>query len=67
MTFRFGVLADSAEACAEGLALLSRLAELGVVVQVVHAPARLTGDRWIARAVPTTKAPADSEGLAVER
>ncbi|MEU9415179.1 hypothetical protein [Streptomyces sp. NPDC048272] len=50
MTYRFGVLADSAESCAEGLALLARLAELG-------------GARWIARAVPTTKAPAGGEGL----
>lgn len=62
VTYRFGVLADSAEACAEGLALLARLAELGVDVQVSQRPARLSGDRWIARAVPMPKAPAVGEG-----
>ncbi|MGW6872894.1 hypothetical protein ACWGHA_11225 [Streptomyces xanthophaeus] len=65
MTYRFGVLADSAEACAEGLALLGRLAELGIEVQVSQPPAQVGGSRWVARAV-TPKAPAGGEGL-VER
>lgn len=63
MTYRFGVLADSAESCAEGLALLARLAELGVAVEVSQPPAQVGGARWIARVVPTTQAPADGEGL----
>lgn len=63
MTFRFGVLADSAEDCAKGLALLARLRELGVAVEISQAPAQVGGHRWIARAVPTPKAPADGEGL----
>ncbi|MGW6946168.1 hypothetical protein ACWGHD_04495 [Streptomyces xanthophaeus] len=67
MTYRFGVLADSAEACAEGLAVLARLAELGVVVEVSQPPAQVGGSRWVARAVPTPKAPAGGEGLTVER
>ncbi|MBT2467837.1 hypothetical protein J7E97_08110 [Streptomyces sp. ISL-66] len=58
MTFRFGVLADSAEDCAKGLALLARLGELGVEVGVSQLPVQVCGDRWIARAVPTPAAPA---------
>ncbi|OLZ72556.1 hypothetical protein AVW11_03960 [Streptomyces amritsarensis] len=51
------MLADSAEACAEGLALLARLAELGVKVEVSQPPAQVGGSRWVARAVPTEPAP----------
>jgi hypothetical protein len=56
MGLRFGVIADTAEECAEGLALLSRLAQLGVEVTVVQWPAQIGTDRWTARARPSLDA-----------
>lgn len=67
MGVSFGVVGDSAQECAEGLALLALLRELGVEVTVTLLPAQVGGSRWIARAVPTPMAPAVGEGLAVER
>lgn len=63
MGVSFGVAADTAQECAEALALLHRL---GVDITVTLPPAQVGGHRWIARAVPTPKAPAGGEGL-VER
>ncbi|MFF2383735.1 hypothetical protein [Streptomyces sp. NPDC058108] len=59
MAIRVGVQADSREECAEGLA---QLVDAGYVP--VMLPAQVTGNRWIARAVPprTTKAPVDDRG-----
>jgi len=67
MGVSFGVAADTAQECAEGLALLGLLRQLGVEVTVTLQPAQVGGHRWIARAVPMTKAPAVGEGLSVER
>lgn len=66
MGVSFGIAADTAQECAEGLALLALLRQFGVEVTVTLLPAQVGGHRWVARAVPTPKAPADSEGL-VER
>jgi hypothetical protein len=52
MAIRVGVQADSEEECAEGLALL---VDAGFVP--VMMPKYLTDGRWMARAVPTAKAP----------
>jgi hypothetical protein len=60
MGLRFGVIADTAEECAEGLALLARLAQLGVEVTVLQRPAQIGTDRWTARATPT--APVQDRG-----
>jgi hypothetical protein len=67
MGVSFGIAADTAQECADGLALLERLRQLGVEVTVTLQPAQVGGHRWIARAVPTPKAPADSEGQTVKR
>jgi hypothetical protein len=58
MAIRVGVQADSREECAEGLA---QLVDVGYVP--VMLPALVTGNRWIARAVPpkTTMAPAGDD------
>jgi hypothetical protein len=57
MAIRVGVQADSREECAEGLA---QLVDVGYVP--VMLPALVTGNRWIARAVPApTKAPAGDD------
>lgn len=53
MGVRFGIIADTAEECADGLALLARLAQLGIEVTVVQRPAQIAGDRWMARARPS--------------
>lgn len=53
MGVRFGVIADTAEECAEGLALLARLAQLGVEVTVIQRPAQIASDRWMARVRPS--------------
>jgi predicted Fe-Mo cluster-binding NifX family protein len=50
MGFRFGVIADTAQECAEGLAMLERLRHLGVDVTVVQRPAQIGTERWTARA-----------------
>lgn len=63
MGVSFGIAADSARECAEGLALLALLRQFGVKVEVTLMPAQVGGTRWIARAVPTPKAPAGGEGL----
>lgn len=62
MGVSFGIAADTAQECADGLALLVQ--QLGV--KVTLQPAQVGGSRWVARAVPTPKAPAGGEGL-VER
>ncbi|MFF4644968.1 hypothetical protein [Streptomyces sp. NPDC001389] len=67
MGVSFGVAADTAQECAEGLALLALLRQFGVEVTVTLLPAQVGGHRWIARAVPMTQAPAVGEGLTVER
>jgi hypothetical protein len=56
MGLRFGVIADTAEECAEGLALLVRLAQLGVEVTVLQRPAQIGTDRWTARVRPSLDA-----------
>lgn len=66
MGVSFGIAADTAQECADGLALLERLRQLGVEVTVTLRPAQVGGSRWVARAVPMPKAPAVGEGL-VER
>ena len=60
MALRFAVQADSEQECAEGLRLLQQLG-----LQTAMQPRQLTDDRWLARAVPTTKAPADGRGPGV--
>ena len=67
MALSFGIAADTVQECAQGLALLALLQQFGVEVTVTLEPAQVGGTRWVARAVPTPKAPADGEGLAVER
>lgn len=68
MGVSFGVAADTAQECAEGLALLVLLRQLGVEVTVTMEPAQVGGHRWVARVVPTPQAPAVvGEGLPVER
>lgn len=62
MGVSFGIAADTAQECADGLALLVR--QLGV--EVTLQPAQVGGSRWVARAVPPPKTPAGGEGL-VER
>jgi hypothetical protein len=52
MAIRVGVQADSEEECAEGLALLVNAGFVPVMM-----PKYLTDGRWMARAVPMTKAP----------
>jgi len=52
MTVRIGVQADTRDECAEALA---RLVDAGYLP--VMLPACLTDGRWMARAVPTPKAP----------
>jgi hypothetical protein len=67
MGVSFGVAASTAQECADGLAMLGLLREVGVEVTVTLLPSQVGGDRWVARAVPAPKAPAGGEGLAVER
>lgn len=67
MGVSFGIAADTAQECADGLALLGLLRQVGVEVTVTLQPAQVGGHRWVARAIPTPKAPAGSEGLTVER
>ncbi|MGW6703594.1 hypothetical protein ACWGDE_01690 [Streptomyces sp. NPDC054956] len=67
MGVSFGIAADSAQECAEALALLGLLRQHGVEVTVTLRPAQVGGTRWVARAVPTPQAPAGGEGLSVER
>lgn len=64
MGISFGIAGDTARECAEGLAILEMLRRLGVEVTVTLNPAQVGGQRWVARAVPTPKAPAGGEGLA---
>lgn len=52
MAIRFTVQGDDERECAEGLALLQSLG-----LQPSMLPRLLTDNRWMARAVPTTKAP----------
>lgn len=54
MAIRIGVQADTREECAEGLA---QLCDRGYVP--VMLPTNVSGDRWLARAVPPPKAAAD--------
>lgn len=54
MAIRVGVQADSEDECVEGLALL---VDAGFVP--VMLPKFLTDGRWMARAVPATKARTD--------
>lgn len=63
MGVSFGVAADTAQECADGLAMLQQAVEVTVTLR----PAQVGGSRWVARAIPTPKAPADGEGQAVER
>ncbi|MEU0659603.1 hypothetical protein [Streptomyces lavendulocolor] len=56
MAVRFGIIADTAEECADGLALLERLRHLGVEVTVVQRPAQIGTDRWTARVRPSLDA-----------
>lgn len=63
MGVSFGIAADTAQECADGLALLQQAVEVTVTLE----PAQVGGHRWVARAVPMTKAPAVGEGLSVER
>lgn len=58
MAVRFAVQADSEWECARGLEELC--ARLGLVPAML--PAQLSGDRWMARAVPKTKTPTAEEG-----
>lgn len=67
MGVSFGIAGDTAQECAEGLALLALLQEFGVEVTVTLLPAQVGGHRWVARAVPMPQAPAVGEGLVVER
>lgn len=67
MGVSFGIAADTAQECADGLALLVLLRQLGVEVTVTLQPAQVGGSRWVARAVPTPQAPAVGEGLSGER
>ena len=60
MAIRVGVQADSEEECAEGLA---RLVDAGFVP--VMMPKFMTDGRWMARAVPTQKAPPAGRGPVV--
>ncbi|MFI8535366.1 hypothetical protein ACIGMX_34615 [Streptomyces aquilus] len=52
MAIRIGVQADTEEECAEGLAQLVDRGYLPVMM-----PKLLTGDRWLARAVPAPRPP----------
>jgi hypothetical protein len=54
MTVRFAVQADTEQECAAGLRLL-----LSLGLQPAMPPRQLTGDRWMARSVPTPKTPAE--------
>jgi hypothetical protein len=58
MALRFAVQADTRQECARGLEELCE--RLGL--QPAMRPTLLTDNRWMARAVPTTKAPPDSAG-----
>ncbi|QIP87620.1 hypothetical protein GLX30_30370 [Streptomyces sp. Tu 2975] len=60
MGVRFGVIAESEQECAAGLAMLAALRALGFDILVTQQPVQLVGDRWMARATPT--APAEDEG-----
>lgn len=61
MAIRVSVQAATEDECVEGLA---RLVDAGF--QPVMMPRYMTDGRWMARAVPTAKAPAaDSRGSAV--
>ncbi|MFE9855562.1 hypothetical protein [Streptomyces sp. NPDC005780] len=55
MGIRYVVLGETRQECEEGLAGLC--ADVGA--RVVQQPAQLAGPRWIGRAVPHTKAPAE--------
>ena len=57
MAIRVSVQADSEDECVEGLA---QLVDAGY--QPVMLPRLLTDNRWMARAVPTAKAPVDDRG-----
>jgi hypothetical protein len=56
MALRFAVQADSEEECAAGLQLLESLG-----LQAAMLPKLLTDNRWMARAVPTRKAPTEDD------
>lgn len=61
MAIRVGVQADTEDECAEGLALLVDAGFMPVMM-----PKYLTDGRWMARAVPATKAPVrEDRGRAV--
>ncbi|MFD5910249.1 hypothetical protein ACFWHL_16180 [Streptomyces massasporeus] len=60
MAIRVSVQADSEDECVEGLA---QLVDAGY--QPVMMPRLLTDNRWMARAVPTAKAPTGSRGPVV--
>jgi hypothetical protein len=62
MGVRFGVIGESAAEVEGGLELLRRH---GIAVVVTMPASRMTDGRWLARVTP--QAPADSEGLPVER
>lgn len=56
MAKRFAVQADTEQECADGL---RQLLALGLVPAML--PKLLTDGRWMARAIPDTKAPADED------
>lgn len=57
MALRFTVQGDDEHECAEGLALLQSIGLL-----LAMPPRQLTDNRWMARAVPTQKAPTAGDG-----
>jgi hypothetical protein len=57
MALRFTVQGDDEAETAAGLRLL-----LSLGLRLVMPPRQLTNDRWIARAVPTTKTPTGGRG-----
>ncbi|WP_369211331.1 hypothetical protein [Streptomyces flavofungini] len=58
MAVRYGVQADSERECQQALELLCQLLGLEPVLP----PRLLSDDRWMARAVPTSRAPAADGG-----
>lgn len=57
MALRFAVQADTEAECAAGLRMLQSLG-----LQTAMTPKLLTDNRWMARAVPVMKAPAEDRG-----
>ncbi len=58
MAVRYGIQADTQRECQQALELLCQ--QLGL--EPALPPRLLSDDRWMARAVPTTRAPTASDG-----